>query len=67
MSVVSTVPIKPDATVLNAAKKTLDPRTVMEVVVNETPQLRSALKAANLKDDRGEPLIRFFDDNGQEE
>lgn len=56
------MPIKPDATVLNAAKKSLKPREVLEVVINETPALRSALQAANLKDENGKPLIEFIDD-----
>ena len=56
------MPTKPDATVLNAAKKSLNPREVLEVVINETPTLFSALEAANLKDENGKPLIEFIDE-----
>lgn len=59
---VSTVPTKPDQTVLDAAKVKLNPREVLEVVINETPVLRSALQTANLRDDKGDPLITFEDD-----
>lgn len=44
----STVPTKPDQTVIDAAKVKLDPREVLEVVINETPALRDDLLKAGL-------------------
>lgn len=37
------MPKKPDQSVINAAKAKLDPREVLQVVINETPELRDAL------------------------
>lgn len=42
------VPTKPDATILNAARKNLDPHAVMEAVINETPELARSLVDAGL-------------------
>lgn len=44
----NTVPTKPDQTVIDAAKVKLDPREVLEVVINETPALRDDLLKAGL-------------------
>lgn len=62
VSEVITVPIKPSPEVLGAAKRKLDPRSVLEVVINETPALKSALLAANLKDSNGKPIITETED-----
>lgn len=43
-----TVPTKPDQTVIDAAKVKLEPREVLEVVINETPALRDDLLKAGL-------------------
>lgn len=43
-----TVPTKPNSEVINAAKVKLDPREVLEVVINETPALRDDLLKAGL-------------------
>lgn len=43
-----TVPTKPAAEVLNAAKVKLNPKEVLEVVINETPELREDLLKAGL-------------------
>lgn len=43
-----TVPTKPDQDVIDAAKVKLDPREVLEVVINETPALRGDLLKAGL-------------------
>lgn len=43
-----TVPTKPTSEVINAAKVKLDPREVLEVVINETPALRNDLLTAGL-------------------
>lgn len=37
------MPRKPDSTTIDAAKAKLDPREVLQVIVNETPELRDAL------------------------
>lgn len=42
------VPTKPTIEVINAAKVKLDPREVLEVVINETPALRADLLKAGL-------------------
>lgn len=42
------VPTKPTSEVINAAKVKLDPREVLEVVINETPALRDDLLKAEL-------------------
>lgn len=47
-SEVITVPTKPSSEVINAAKVKLDPREVLEVVINETPALRDDLLKAGL-------------------
>lgn len=47
-SEVNTVPTKPSSEVINAAKVKLDPREVLEVVINETPALREDLLKAGL-------------------
>lgn len=44
----NTMPTKPSSEVINAAKVRLDPREVLEVVVNETPALRDDLLKAGL-------------------
>lgn len=44
----TTVPTKPACEVINAAKVKLDPREVLEVVINETPALRDDLLKAGL-------------------
>lgn len=44
----NTVPTKPTSEVINAAKVKLDPREVLEVVINETPALRDDLLKAEL-------------------
>ena len=44
----NTVPTKPSSEVINAAKGKLDPREVLEVVINETPALRDDLLKAGL-------------------
>lgn len=42
------MPTKPSAEVLNAAKVKLNPKEVLEVVINETPELRDDLLKAGL-------------------
>lgn len=42
------MPTKPSSEVINAAKVKLDPREVLEVVINETPTLRGELLKAGL-------------------
>lgn len=42
------MPTKPSSEVINAAKVKLDPREVLEVVINETPALREDLLKAGL-------------------
>lgn len=37
------MPRKPDSTTIEAARAKLDPREVLQVIVNETPELREAL------------------------
>lgn len=37
------MPRKPDQSTIDAAKAKLDPREVLQVIVNETPELRDAL------------------------
>ena len=37
------MPRKPDQTTIDAAKAKLDPREVLQVIINETPELRDAL------------------------
>ena len=37
------MPRKPDQTTIDAAKAKLDPREVLQVIVNESPELRDAL------------------------
>lgn len=37
------MPRKPDSTTIDAARAKLDPREVLQVIVNETPELRDAL------------------------
>ena len=44
----TTVPTKPTSEVINAAKVKLDPREVLEVVINETPAMRDDLLKAGL-------------------
>lgn len=42
------MPTKPNQDVIDAAKVHLNPKEVMEVVINEEPQLRAELLAAGL-------------------
>lgn len=42
------MPAKPSSEVINASKVKLDPREVLEVVINETPALRDDLLKAGL-------------------
>lgn len=42
------MPTKPSSEVINAARVRLDPREVLEVVINETPALRDDLLKAGL-------------------
>lgn len=42
------MPKKPTKEQIEAGKKNLDPKEVLEVVINETPELRDALLAAGL-------------------
>ena len=44
----TTVPIKPKSEVIYADKVKLDPREVLEVVINETPAMRDDLLKAGL-------------------
>lgn len=44
----ATVPTKPTSEVINASKVKLDPREVLEVVINETPAMRDDLLKAGL-------------------
>lgn len=37
------MPTKPTQTVINAAKKSLDPKEVLTVIIAETPELRQAM------------------------
>ena len=37
------MPRRPDQTTIDAAKAKLDPREVLQVIINETPELRDAL------------------------
>ena len=37
------MPRKPDRFTIDAAKAKLDPREVLQVIINETPELRDAL------------------------
>lgn len=37
------MPRKPDSATIDAAKAKLDPREVLQVIINETPELRDAL------------------------
>lgn len=38
------MPTKPTKAVIDAAKRKLNPRDVLRVVINETPELHDALK-----------------------
>lgn len=42
------MPKKPDKYTIDASKAKIDPRAVLNVVINETPELRDALLAAGL-------------------
>lgn len=42
------MPTKPTQVVLDAAKKHLDPKAVLQAVINETPILKQELLAAGL-------------------
>lgn len=42
------MPKQPDKVTIEASKKKLDPRAVLNVIINETPELRDALLAAGL-------------------
>lgn len=42
------MPTKPEKEVIEAAKAHLNPKEVLEVVINEEPQLRAELLAAGL-------------------
>lgn len=42
------MPRKPDSTTIDAARAKLDPREVLQVIVNETPELRDALLEKDL-------------------
>lgn len=42
------MPKKPDKKTIEASKAKIDPRAVLNVVINETPELREALLAAGL-------------------
>lgn len=37
------MPKQPDKKTIEASKKNLDPRAVLNVIINETPELRDAL------------------------
>lgn len=50
------LPTKPDKTVMEAAKKTLNPKDVLRVVISETPELRDALLHEGLIKQTGEPF-----------
>lgn len=50
------MPTKPDKTVLEAAKKNLNPKDVLRVVIQETPELRDALLNEGLIVQTGEPI-----------
>lgn len=42
------MPKKPEKEIIEAGKKKLDPRAVLEAIINETPDLRDALLQAGL-------------------
>lgn len=42
------MPKQPDKVTIEASKKKLDPKAVLNVVINETPELRDALLKAGL-------------------
>lgn len=42
------MPKKPDINIIEASKKSLDPKAVLSAVINETPELRDALLKAGL-------------------
>lgn len=42
------MPKQPDKLTIEASKKKLDPKAVLNVVINETPELRDALLKAGL-------------------
>lgn len=48
------MPTKPTDDIINAAKVKLDPREVLEVVINETPALRDDLLKAGLVEEEEE-------------
>lgn len=42
------MPIKPTTEEINACKVKIDPKLTLEVLINETPELKAALSAAGL-------------------
>ena len=42
------MPKQPDKVTIEASKKKLDPKAVLSVIINETPELRDALLKAGL-------------------
>jgi hypothetical protein len=49
------MPTKPSQEVIEACRRAIDPREVMEVVINETPLLRQSLLSAKLVEEIIDP------------